>query len=828
MTAPQLYSAKTSQRGGRMTKWKGQAASAAPAMLIATASALALTAGTARAEDITTPVAGPIALDAGEDHTITDTGSVTLMDVDAAAVAIDADYADAFVNDGLITVTGTGVAEGTGLLIDGALAAAGTIVNTGDIVMTATSDDALASATGIRVLGNADGTIDNAGVIETAINGATDASGAGIFVADDVQGMMINSGTINTVGTSDGDVAAYGILLEGLLDADFDNAGDISAQAAATDGTGTGIGVAIMGAVNGNLVNSGTIIGAATGTSSALGVGVRLADDMTGDFINSGTITASATDGTSSAEAYGLFLSGAFDGQMTNTGSIVTTAVNTAAGNASLFANGILITNTVVDGASLSNSGSISTTATNLGTASSLQAAGVQINTLAGTFSNEGTIIVDVSGAGLANQSSAYGLLVGELSGEITDVGTIAVNAPGAVNAYAIFLTSGDGTLNIDTDDSIDGLIGVSTQNVTLSANGTSNIFFFEDTDIGAGSFTTTVDEPGATWFVDGEGTQDLTYAAVVDADFDTTSTSAGDYGRLLEAISMPLAGRDIAAVTSSQMSFDDRNRTDGMRPFVSASAEKSEFDRDGRTNAADITLTNATFGFAGVLASGVQLSGGFGAFEGDGSSGPNDFESKGFYGGVAIGQTRGDYILDGGIGFGKLSTDNTRDVGGGDTTTASFDSRFATLHIGARRDVTIYRGADIQGFGNLRYTRQTNDGYAETGSILDATVAERRVGVTEAKLGAEATYAAGDRGRLTGALQITARRTSGDSDIDVTIFGDTAPLRATTADFTGLGLALGYAFAISDGGALTVDAAQEFGDGGQGPTISAGIRWSF
>jgi hypothetical protein len=68
-------------RGGRMTKWRGKAASVAPGML--SASVLALTAGLASAQGAPTTIDSPVfiqqTVSVDEDVTITADGSVTLV-----------------------------------------------------------------------------------------------------------------------------------------------------------------------------------------------------------------------------------------------------------------------------------------------------------------------------------------------------------------------------------------------------------------------------------------------------------------------------------------------------------------------------------------------------------------------------------------------------------------------------------------------------------------------------------------------------------------------------------------------------------------------------
>jgi hypothetical protein len=200
-------------------------------------------------------------------------------------------------------------------------------------------------------------------------------------------------------------------------------------------------------------LNSGTISATASGSFGPSAYGLAIDDFIDGpvatvhdDIVNSGTInaTVSSFDG-SSAAAHGVFMEG-LEGSFTNSGVI---AVGLVAENAveddnlGFFAYGVLVKDLDEDG----------------------------------SFANSGVITVNLDAEEV--NSAAYGLYFATFDGEITDLGTIITSGSG--DQYAVFLGDGSGTMNVDTEDNVDGLMRVEDHNVILDAVGGSRVFRFED-----------------------------------------------------------------------------------------------------------------------------------------------------------------------------------------------------------------------------------------------------------------------------------------------------------------------------------------------------------
>jgi hypothetical protein len=778
----------------------------------------------------------------GETGSIENSGTISVS-AEASSYAtvmgihVDGDNEGAIVNSGTIAIEAISTdyyATGYGIKVDGSVSDTGTIENSGTISVSA-EGYYTASADGIYVREDNNGAIVNSGTIAVEAVSTDDyATGYGIRVRGDVgtTGSIENTGTISVtaITTDESTASAYGVYIGDNLDGSFTNTGMIDVLASAQNTYyATAVGVYVGDDLNGSISNSGTISATAQGgTDTASAVGVWLDGDIgaTGSLVNTGTITATAIGGTESdAEAYGIYLEGtAISGSTITNSGTVNAFANHEESTASAY--GIYLDGTVEAGASVLNTGTINATA-NAATYYAT-ATGVYIDTLDGEFSNLGTINASAMGYSSSSEQ-AYGLYVNNFNGEITNAGTITATASDTDNAVAIYLGSGTGTLNLTSDDTITGLISVAAHDVNLTANGVSSVFTFEDRNTQAGDFVTAVSSDSFAWYVSDEGGSYPVYASVNAADIITSSGSVASLGGLMNGLSAPLGSAGVEpTVSRNRISFGADGGTTSLRPFVSATVSSTDYEGVDGANDSDAVVADATFGYAGLLQSGLGISAAAGLFTSEGSSGPSDFNSQGFFGGVTLGQNFGNFAIESGFGFGLLSTDNTRSISGSSDAEASFDSTFTTMHVGVSRNFDVSNNMTLEGFGNLRYTRQDVDGYTETGSTANATVADHVVATTEAKIGVEAAYMIDTSSTLTGALTVVSRKSSGDYTIDVTVFGSTAPLASAAADFSGAGIALGYEYAFAESSKLTLGAQTEFGDGGTGPSISAGIKWSF
>ena len=696
----------------------------------------------------------------------------------------------------------------------------------------------------------AGGSVLNSGTITATANstGTSDVEVVGLVFLDDLDGNLTNSGTISVNAGSGSSLTALGIDVLGEVNANIVNSGTISVVATDNGSLASAAGVRIQDDVTGSLVNSGSVSVTASGATSASARGIELQNDLIGSFENSGSIMVAAGSSSTTALAAGVFIGGQADGDVSNSGSVNVRADGGSAVTAAGIALGNGLTGT------FTNSGTISTNATlsqppsgsgpfgpvpqasglaiagattgdvvnggridaSIDAGSGASAAGVWLEDLQGEFSNTGAISAAATGG-----ADAIGLFVENLDGEITDVGRISATSDQG-NAYSIFLNNGSGTLNVDTEDRVTGLIRVQDHNVNLDAQGGSAVVSFEDAAPGSGTFTTIVSDGRSAWFVQDPGGAAPVYAVVDGADIAPLVDLTAYYGSVVGRVRDALRYNPIDEVSKGWGSV-----LGTFRPFAIVDAEARQFESDIGTET-DVTLFNGSAGFSGQLDNGLSLAVGMGVFNSDGDNATTDFDTTGFYLDAAIGRQIGAYTVEAGLGYGWLSTDRTRQIVGSADASADYDSTLLTAHVGVERAFDVSEKIALLGFGDVRYTRQEDDAYTETGSSTNASVGEITTEVIEARLGVEVEKSLNNGSLLIGQLSGVLRRDLGDDAATVSVFSSAQSLSFASTDFTGASLLLGYEKDLLSGMTLELTAEQEFGDAAQGPNIRAGLRWSF
>jgi cytoskeletal protein CcmA (bactofilin family) len=799
----------------------------------------------------------------------------------AAGMLLNSDVAGYVENSGTIKATATSEAgnsaAATGFYIEGEVS--GTVVNSGMMTLSAFQDYSNAYASGFYIDGVVSGEVVNSGTIKAVANSASWVADAyGINVVDKVEdgASILNSGTITAdaiveTGTY---VSAFagGIWLEAGVAGDVENSGTIKATAESS-GLASASGFYIEGEVSGTVVNSGTISATATAyileasssssfTAGAGAYGFYLKDSVAGDVVNSGTITATATSEATalleysseygSALAVGILMGGELTGSLTNSGTITATAERSGS-SGSANALGINIIADVAVGAKVLNSGTISATAigsprasayglsidagyfetvtvygdivnsgainaTASGDGSSAAAYGVFVDNLDGTFANSGVITASVVSD--TGESSTYGVRFNNFNGEITDLGTI--NVSGADIEYAVYLGTGTGTMNVDTEDNVDALMRVEDHNVNLDAVGGSRVFRFEDKNTEAGTFTKLITDPTSAWFVEDENGDMPIYVAVDSDDVTVNANAVAALGAQLGAFSDQLVG-GADVFSSSKTSL----LGGALRPFASVGGQHIGYDTTSTAAAMDVNIANVTVGMSGTMGNGMDVAFGFGAFNASADTAATDLDAEGFYLGGSVGQSFGAFDLNAGLGFGLLASDLERTVSG-ETASSSFDSNFFTAHVGAERGFQMSNGLNLTGYGQVRFTRQNDDGYTETGSSANLTVGDMATDVTEFTLGAEVSKTMDSGGIISAHATAISRNVSGDSEVSVSLFGQDANIQSSNSDYSGLNVGFGYETEILESAVLNVAIDHDLGDNGSGPNLSAGMTWNF
>ncbi|MES0885088.1 autotransporter domain-containing protein [Roseibium sp. SCP14] len=748
-----------------------------------------------------------------------------------------------FNNSGTLTVitkSQTSEADAYGLYVGSLMT--GDIANSGTIKVQG-SGDSSDTAAGVYVAWDLNGNFNNSGSIIVELESkSSEAEVYGVRVSDNMNGSISNSGTVKATAISGDEALTAGFHFGDTLFGDFENAGSINASA-----TVEGDIVEVYGAyfgidVSGNVTNSGTITGRAEGFDEVTAAGIFIDSDLTGELNNTGTIAVAAISEDSDAYAYGIHIGGDIRGSFNNSGTISAQAE----GSRIVQAYAVYLRDDVPG--SISNTGFVTASVNLVDAAGSAaaSAAAFRIDTLDGEFANTGTLNATASGGSAAN---AYGLYIENHNGTITEVGTISATSESG-EAYAIYLDGGTGTLNIDSKDDVTGTIRVADHDVNLDAIGGSAIFVFEDANTAGGDFTTKASDGRSAWYVQDEGGSNPVYAVVDPAELFTSSDVVASYGNVVGSISQVLTYGAAPQTVPGALAYDDPKArpqdpsqeaissalaTNGksdrfasaFRPFVIIDAEAKRFDTDQDTDTV-LVLANAAVGYTGQLENGLSLALGLGAYAADGNGDTTSFDTTGVYVNAAAGHQFGGFTVQADLGVGYLTTYKTRDISGSSDAKSNYNSTLLTAHIGAERAFQLGGGYRVLGLGGVRYTRQTDDDYTETGSSANATVSSATTEVVDFRTGIELEKSLGRAGSLKGRLSGVVRRGLGDTTADVTVLSSTQALTYAASDFTGASVQLGYEKSFSPNLHLNVIAEQEIGNDAQGPFVKAGLNWFF
>ena len=739
--------------------------------------------------------------------------------------------------------------------------------NSGDITVEArigdeSSADGMAEASGILILEDMLGNISNPGTITVTANGASQATANGVRLVGDGGSIrdifgnprpitVSNSGEIIVMADAVSVAEANGFVLDGTFFGIFSNTGTISSTATSDQNGAVANGVRLDGVplddnmTRNSITNAGVTKATATAKTKATARAWYLSGDLTGDFTNRwGTITADARSTEGEAVADGVQVSGSMSqGTMTNAATITVTAK----GATQATARGLDVLGTVQSDGSIRNTGMISATAE----APDGGAYGIFVEDAQGRIENSGTITVAASGG-----ADAFGINVENHDGVISDLGRITAYSENGT-AYAVHLGGGSGSLNVDTGDRVTGLLRVSAHDVNLDARGDSAVFWFEDaqpgTAPGDGTFNRTASDGRSVWFTEDEGGARPIYAAVNpihvlpsrDVVARTANVIGGIAGRVkadarnandarngdvnVDVNAEANAANDAADAAPSVAEHFGLNR---LGRFASISAETSEFEIV-KGFEADLQTYDGNIGVTRVTDNGAAFALGLGILRTEGDTPATEFESDALYLSAAYGRGFGTLDFAASLGFGWLANEKSRRIGNSADARAEYDSTLVTADFGVGKAFDVGAGTgwnlDMNGFGTIRYTRQVDEGYTETGSSVNARVGKSVTEVVEARAGVELEKQfSGTAGTVSGGISGVYRTNLTDPGAQVRVLSTSEALTLATADFSGANLRLGYERELVPGMRLDVSAEQEVGTGAQGPNLGALINWSF
>jgi len=708
--------------------------------------------GTGAANNLATTVVSGATVTGTSAGIAFDTGSVTNAGtVMGGAYGVYTNHGGTVTNSGTIAVGASGAAgifltpfgpgtitvDNTGTIAGGGF---GGIISYGSIV--ATNSGAITGGTyGVGA----------AGAVTVANSGAITASGFGIFAG--ATATVTNSGTI--VGT-------YGIV--GNIDARVANSGTITAVGygiAASQGAVTVINSGTITATNGYGILAGTDAtvtnsGAVTGSD----VGVRASRGVT--VANSGTITGT--------NAYGIFAS--TDASVTNSGTITGRFSGIAANsNATVTNSGVIAgvnygiqTFKSSDAETKSGAVSSSSAVINSGIIAANGTTGIGISVAGtGSITNSGTII---GGSGTAIAFNAGGLAVGGLgAGGAPGADTLTI-LPGArfgglvdFGGGADKVAFGAGSWIINTANFDKALSTVTTPGnpyfVTPNQIVVADVSGFGQQNRAIMDITGWINSvlPDAPVFAPGVGGGTNSFAAV-----DTASSSFEAFA------SVPQDALGYAATKAPVFKAASVTYADGSAVWAKGFGGQRQQDSNGAVFGGTTTGYGGAVGYERVLSPDLKI----GALVGGSSNTTHLYQGAGssstdtVFGGGYGRKTWGATFLDLAVIGGNLDNRNARTINGGlavQTATASYGGWFVdpSLTLGRRIDIDG-RGFTVTPAIKARYVAAHFDGYTETGSTANLTVAGRDFQAWEER--AELTFA--NSTMMANGSRVTARVAGG------------------------------------------------------------------
>ena len=322
-------------------------------------------------------------------------------------------------------------------------------------------------------------TLDNSETIEAdAYASATYAGGYAYAYAKGINlnalsGLLDNTGTVSAFAEADAPVNAYAYA-EGINLSSIDSygtlhndGGEISGTARVTGGLGPyarAYGIYLGGDLSGTLDNEGLIkaeadavgdVSAAVNSAEAYATGIYL-NGLYGTLDNSGTISADAhATHDASAEAYatGVYMSNLYGTETLLNSGTISALAHAESDNGQAFAyyniDGVRISGEL-SGRLFNDGGLIASTAEAYGyDYAEAKASGIEVSNLSGTLDNSGTISGSADASATYDGGYAYaegvGVRVTDLNGTLNNSGAISGEANEAYNGYSVYASYGEG-----------------------------------------------------------------------------------------------------------------------------------------------------------------------------------------------------------------------------------------------------------------------------------------------------------------------------------------------------------------------------------------------
>ncbi len=480
---------------------------------------------------------------ARENTEITNSGLLSANGTEAVTIQIDTSP------NTTITNTSSGIIQATGedaIAINLAGGLSRTLTNASTISGTqgATQAISIGSVVGInQYSGLFSGSLTNSGTINLTGTGGTGSNSAIDIYLFDTEGTLTNEadGVISSVlqRNDDQSFAAKGISIGKFqgqtMDGKLLNLGTITVDALQNDDLGDnvvaeGIFINVDVSGSGQVSNLGNIYARAVATGTdvnaeayASGIVGGEGSAMNGKLLNDGTITAFAESASSYAEAIGIDF-GQGSGNITNSGTLDITARSLGSdSNADAQVYGIVM-NAGPNGLTgeLVNSGTIKA---QINAYDSADLDGIRIRLANGNITNSGSITA--SGASVNATATLRGISIGQLNKMLENSGTITVNSgSGDSVLYGIHVIESFDAAGILTNSG--AIVAQATEGNLVTVNGIKVDQPMDGTLTNSGAITVTASSTNDASsvkgiFIDGDVTNSLTNSGTI------TVTGAND-----------------------------------------------------------------------------------------------------------------------------------------------------------------------------------------------------------------------------------------------------------------------------------------------------------
>lgn len=206
----------------------------------------------------------------------------------------------------------------------------------------------------------------------------------------------------------------------------------------------------------------------------------------------------------------------------------------------------------------------------------------------------------------------------------------------------------------------------------------------------------------------------------------------------------------------------------------------------------------------------------------GDSSQAANSTETDGAFLSAEVARDFGTAEFNFGLSYGQFDHTNTWIIGASSNAIGEFGSTVKSAHVGIRRAFLLSDGSTMTPGASFRTGVQDIAGYTETGSLANATVADRKVEFQEAKLGVSFAKAAG-AGLFSFSIDAVHQSVDSPTLVNVSTLGTSSALTAGGSQDETFGqVAFEFATPLGKNDLLTIGASSQIGSSTQSRSFSA------